>query len=245
MTDVSAIAEAWVRRFRALRDLDLRVGYARHELARLTPDTLVELLVELAAGADAGAQAHDDLLQTLFVALAAPGLTALRSAASTRARERGETELAHLLEEGRETSPDARPLPDLRLGRPATLGERKSLARSRDRQLVARVIRDPHPDVIRILLGNPVLTEDDALRLCASRPVDPAVLREVFVQPRWSSRYRVRLALAKNPHCPTDIAVQLASRLRRRDARDVAASHELDPKVRRAALRCHRGRTVH
>jgi hypothetical protein len=244
----TTMADAWLRRFGALHDLALRVDYARHELGRLTPDTLLELMTELAAGADAGGVAHRDLLQTLFVALAAPELGPLRRAAAARARERNALEVASMLEargEARGPELEAKMIPDLRLGRAPTLGERKSLARTRDRQLIARVLRDPHPDVIRILLTNPRLTEDDAVRLCASRPIDPAVLRQVFVQPRWSSRYRVRVALVKNPCCPTDVAVQLASRLRREDARAVAASQELEPSVRRAALRVRRGRTLH
>src|SRR5207237_1853542 len=46
-------------------------------------------------------------------------------------------------------------------GRALTLGERKALARSSRRELVAHLVRDPHPDVVRILLDNPVMTERD------------------------------------------------------------------------------------
>ena len=66
---------------------------------------------------------------------------------------------------------DAQRIPDFGVGRPLTLGERKSLARRPDRDLIARVMRDPNPDVIRILLNNPGLTESDVVRVCARRPV--------------------------------------------------------------------------
>jgi hypothetical protein len=250
MSDHSRLAEAWVRRFEALRDADLRVGYARHELGRLTADALVELLAELAAGAERGSSKHRDLLQTLFVALAAPSLHPLRRDAAARADDGGELEIARVLAvPSPRTEPagvaEPRGAHDARGGRPLTLGERKSLARGRDRQALARALRDPHPGVTRILLENPSLTEDDVVRLCATRPIAPETLREVFQQRRWSARYGVQLALVKNPACPLDVAVQLASQLRRKDAREVAAAEDLRTEVRQAALRVDPGRTIH
>ena len=92
-------------------------------------------------------------------------------------------------------------------GRPLTLGERKSLARTHDRSLIQRVVRDPHPDVIRILLDNPSLTEEDVGRVCAQRGrTTPNVLQTVYrastlggalptaerdrAKPRYATRHR-------------------------------------------------------
>jgi hypothetical protein len=100
-------------------------------------------------------------------------------------------------------------VPDFGKGRPLTLGERKSLARTHDRNLLARVLRDPHPDVIRILLDNPTVVEADVVRLCAQRPARAQVLGAVFLHQRWVLRYRVRLALALNPFTPEEITLQL------------------------------------
>lgn len=132
------------------------------------------------------------------------------------------------------TPPQLR-VPDLGLGRPVSLGERKSLARTRDRTLLLRVLRDPSPDVVKILLENPTLTETDILRLVSRRPVNDAVLREVFGCVRWAVQYRIRLALVKNPHTPLDIAVLLTATLRDRDAQVIFASPELDETVRKVA----------
>ncbi len=248
MSDSVRLADVWVRRFEALRDAELRIGFARHALARLTPDTLSTLVAALAAGAELGSAAHRDVLQTVFVALADPELRELRNEAAARA---GEPELARLLalapaQEGRRRSvPAPRAAGKDGGGRPLTLGERKSLARARDRQVLARALRDPDPAVTRILLANPAVTEDDVLRLCVARPIDPDALREVYRCPRWSVRTRIRLAIVKNPDCPLDIAVQIASQLRSTDARDVATAEDLRIEIRRAAAKTEPPRTLH
>jgi hypothetical protein len=121
-------------------------------------------------------------------------------------------------------------------GRPLSLGERKSLARRRDRNVLARALRDPHPDVVDILLDNPALTELDVVRLCAQRPVQPEVLTLVFGHARWIVRYRVRLTLALNPHTPEEIALQLLPHLTATDLRAVARSGDVSARVREACV---------
>ena len=126
-----------------------------------------------------------------------------------------------------------------------TLGERKALARTRDRDLLARVLRDPHPDVIRVVLGNPTVTERDVVRVCARRPIAPEVLREVFRSPRWVVRYGVKKAIVRNPFAPVDLALQLAAHLNATDAREASACAELAVAVRDACRRVAGIATLH
>ncbi len=121
-------------------------------------------------------------------------------------------------------------------GRPLSLGERKSLARRRDKSVLARVLRDPHPDVVRILLDNPALTELDVVRLCARRPVQPDTLGEVFRHPRWICRYRVRLTLALNPYTPEELTLQLLPHLLPADRNAVARAGDVPERVRAACV---------
>jgi len=127
-------------------------------------------------------------------------------------------------------------MPDYSFGRPLTLGERKSLARKHDRHLLARLLTDPHPDVIRGLLKNPRLTEDDLVRLIARRPSRPDVLAEIARATRWVHRSRVRLALLLNPDTPPELATPLASLLLRHELRIVVESTQLAPSLRAACL---------
>ncbi|MFB6265088.1 MAG: hypothetical protein ABEL76_15925, partial [Bradymonadaceae bacterium] len=56
------------------------------------------------------------------------------------------------------------------------IGERRTLARRADVDVLKRLALDPSPLVIRNLLSNPDLTEEEVLRIASRRPTDPAIL---------------------------------------------------------------------
>ena len=93
------------------------------------------------------------------------------------------------------------------------LGRRRSLALGDDPQLLELLTRDLDPVVIRHLLRNPRTREAEVIRIAARRPVAPSTLEEIFRSERWSQRPRVRVALARNPYCPTAIAMRLITTL--------------------------------
>jgi hypothetical protein len=127
-------------------------------------------------------------------------------------------------------------IPDYGKGRPLTLGERKSLARRPDRKMMDRLLRDPHPDVIRMVLANPKVVEEDVLAVAARRPCRPDVLAEIARQPRWAHRPRIRMALVLNPDTPLEIAAPVAGLLLRHELRLVASSPTVAPAVRALCL---------
>ncbi len=237
------------RRVASLKDPQLRVAYVRSRLLEASPAEVRSLVAEVAARATVGDIAHGDLWVSMAVALADPLCSVLRAAAAEQARAEGDLDAAALLESAPpgEIDEAARRVPThaAREGRPLSLGERKALARRPGRDLLARVLRDPHPDVVRILLGHPRLTEDDLVRLCARRPIAPEVLREVVLSARWIVRYRVRAAILRNPHTPLELALPLVAGLHAQDARAVAASEELPRAVREACARLGPPKTVH
>ncbi|HJL14784.1 MAG TPA: hypothetical protein RMH99_03960 [Sandaracinaceae bacterium LLY-WYZ-13_1] len=247
MSDPHRLARRMAKRVEAIADPAMRVKYLQHTLARMSPGTIADLVTVAVHGAEARDGSQGALLLALCLALAQEDSAELRAAVVREALTQGQHDTASLLQPRPPARASEEPLavPDFGRGRALTLGERKSLARGRDRDLLARVLRDPHPDVIRILLGNPALTEDDVLRLVAQRPVAPEVLREVFRSTRWIVRYRVRRAIVKNPFSPVDVAVQLATLLNAQDARTVVESAELSPPVRDAARRVAGLATLH
>lgn len=238
-----------VRIVDGIADRELAVRFVRHELSRIGPDASATLLAALDAAAETHDPASSRLMLLASVALAGTDQGELRAAIADAALARGDLDTARRLgasgDERALTDDTASQVPDFGRGRPLTLGERKSLARRRDRQLLARVLRDPHPDVIRIVLANPALTEPDVVRLCARRPVVPEVLREVAASARWMVRYGVRLALARNPYAPLDLALSIVPHLNAQDARELAGSPELDERLRDACARAARPRTIH
>lgn len=247
MSDARAKARELSARIGSFADPALRVRYLRYAVRQMNAEDIADLATVAVHGTEARDPAHAALLLSLCVALADDACAELRGSVALAAAAQGQLETSALFSRAADARAldEAPAVPDFGAARPLTLGERKSLARRRDRDLLARVLRDPHPDVIRILLGNPALTEDDVVRLCAQRPIEPAAVREVFRSTRWVVRYRVRRAIVNNPFAPSDVALQLALHLDASDARAVAASSELPARVREACRRVAGLTTLH
>ena len=128
------------------------------------------------------------------------------------------------------------PVPDYGTGRELTLGERRALARRPNRRAFDKLLRDPHPMVIRQLLQNPKLTEDDVVRLIARRPARQEVIREVAQSLRWLSRSRVRLTIILNPGAPPEIAMPLLPVCKRTELKEVVQATEASMVLRGTAL---------
>lgn len=116
--------------------------------------------------------------------------------------------------------------------RPLTLGERKALARTHDREQIRLLLRDPHPAVVAILLDNPHITEADVIRIAVARPAVPESLSRVAAHPRWSVRHAVKRALVLNPSTPLADAIRVATTLRSQELRELAADRSLPEPLR-------------
>lgn len=134
-----------------------------------------------------------------------------------------------------EQAADPRPL--IPGSRPLTLGERKSLARSWDRNVLERLLVDPHADVVALLLNNPHVTETDILRIATARASSAAVLKLVLRSRRWGKAPRIRRALVRNPQLPVATALRLVGLLNRQEIREIASDPHLPPKLATALRR--------
>ena len=117
-------------------------------------------------------------------------------------------------------------------GQTMTLGERKSLARGHRREMLEHVLRDPHPDVVVILLDNPHMTERDVIFLASRRPCLPATLEAIALSLRWRTRYSVKRTLVLNPNTPVHLTMRLATTLRDVDLRAVVGDSNLAASLR-------------
>jgi hypothetical protein len=223
------------QRLARLDEIDIRVAMICERLESLSDEDAVRLLDEAHRGASSGGADAQSVFLALGWALFEPRLGPRRSGLGATARR---AELHHIADFATPPSEDGAPIedkrrvPDFGRGRPLTLGERKSLARTHDRSLIQRVVRDPHSDVVRILLDNPSLTEEDVVRVCAARPNHPSVLQTVYRHRRWVVRYRPRNAIVRNPDTPLDTALLLAPLLRKGELEEAATSSELAPPLR-------------
>jgi hypothetical protein len=237
-------------RLAALPEVEMRRTVLCEHLERTPADEAVAMLDDMLRRGRQAEPPFDAALSALAAAADERDGTLsyrCRSALYATARALGMEAVAGYFLSAREgTAPP--PQPERALlprGRPLTLGERKALARrpgDLPTYLLDRLARDPEPDVIRALLANPRLTEQEVIVIAALRPQSPANLREVFRARRWSTRYRVRRALAQNPHTPGEIAVRALAFLNRQDLAEVAADAQLGESVRREAAALLRSR---
>lgn len=238
MSSAQAEFDTLARSVISLADQGLRVSYVRHMLLARRPEQVADLFTVAMAGAEGRQPSHVVLLQAFSLALADDACDGLREAVGAVLDARQQPGLARALRRQQvDEDAETQRIPDFGKGRTLSLGERKSLARRNDRELIARCLRDPHPHVVRILLGNSAVTEADVVRLCARRPVSTEALREVFRSARWVVRHPIKVALALNPYTPLDIALQLAPHMRTQDLRRLVASEELHAELREACRR--------
>lgn len=116
-----------------------------------------------------------------------------------------------------------------------TLGERKSFAKRLDRKMVERLLKDPTPDVIRILLLNPRLFESDVIALGAKRPNFAPVLLEIYNSYRWKNNTRIRTALVRNPYCYPKLSIKLTYLLPKTELLQIRNDTEIHPLIREVA----------
>jgi hypothetical protein len=224
----------------ALADPALRRAFVAERFVVDDTAALARALDELVRDAEQGEEAAKAALVAVVDAIqivTEPPLQRLREEAAGQSL----VALDRLLRVPASGTPSVRPAaPQVNLrtndGRPLTLGERKALAKRPDRNLLERLLADPHPDVIRGVLRNPRLTEDDVVRFVARVPARAELLAEVAKTPQWVHRPRVRLALVLNPFTSTMHSIPLAGLLLRHELRLAVESTTIPLAVRAACM---------
>ncbi len=239
-SEAALLSRRWQKACRSL-DGGLRIGYLRNELATRSLSDVAEALDDVCTSAEQAEPLARELLIALVDLLAEREQVLLAQNLREEAAGRALLALGRLLRKPLVSPSRAPPsgsvprVPDYGTGRTLTLGERKALARRPTRKAMEKLFADPHPAVIRTLLANPKVVEDDVVRLTARRPADPEVLAEIARSPRWSHRVRVRVAIVLNPDTPPELSIPLLALLLRPELELVATASALVPTIRAAA----------
>ncbi len=104
---------------------------------------------------------------------------------------------------------------------------RMEQAASGGEEQIITLLHDPSPQVIRALLGNRNLRENDVLVITTRKNLPPDVLDVIAKDKRWAESYPVRLALAKNPKTPLSVSLSIVRYLRLVDIAEMTRSHLL------------------
>ncbi len=198
----------------ALPELPLRVEWLRDHLVTSSLPALARELDALCEASESCDLAAREVVLSLVMLLAKLGEHPTVERLRGQADEQHLLSLARLLRRAPARPSDTRPaeimpIPDYGAGRELTVGERRSLARAPSRNSFDKLLADPHPLVIRQLLENPRLTEDDVVRLATRRPARAETISAIAQSQRWMRRSRVRLAILLNPGSPPSLAVPL------------------------------------
>jgi hypothetical protein len=240
---VAHLCERWLKRIPHLAGAKLRVALVRTELWAAPPAEAAMALDALCQRADAFEADAREVLAALVpvvtaleslervdalreLALAAPLPAAYRLLRASHAA-------GHLLDADVDEEAAQRGIPEGRDGRPLTLGERRALARKPSRATIVKLLRDPHPQVVRILLRNPRLREEDVVAMAARRPALAEVARELARE--WVLRPRVRMALMLNPGTPPAVTVPALGLLSSVELDEVTRAADVPPVVRATA----------
>jgi hypothetical protein len=162
----------------------------------------------------------------------------VRESAYGIAQESGRAEIAAMLLTSTENpNPKAREAMTGNEYARESLGERCASARMRDRNKLDRLLHDRDHRVIEILLNNPLIREQDVIKIAAMRPTRSEVLEVLARHRRWASRYSVRKAIACNPHTPPPIARRLIPTLLQQDLLTLVGAGSIPEAVREQARR--------
>jgi hypothetical protein len=238
--DEASLAERWMRVVPTLHDAELRIRFMRLELEQIGLADAADALEAIAGGTEQVDERARRVLAAAAPTLTDPAWAPRLDALRAEAGRRQHLALARLLR--RRVPADPGPSESMEPvvatapgGRPLTLGERKAMARRPDRFMLDRLLRDPEPTVIRNLLGNGRITEEDVVRLAARRPNFAVVLEEVAKHPRWSTSNRVRVALVQNPYTPVSVSVPIVPLLLRHELAQLTEATTVPAVVRAAA----------
>ena len=102
---------------------------------------------------------------------------------------------------------------------------RKEQAMAAGEKEIAGYLHDPSPRVIRALLQNRHLVEEDVLIIAKRKNLPSDVLEMIFKDKRWAESYPVRHALARNPRSPLSVSLSIARYLRIFDLEEITRSH--------------------
>jgi len=121
-------------------------------------------------------------------------------------------------------------------------GEKISLARIAAGQVLKKLRFEKDPRVVKALLENPRLVEDDVLYLI-NQPRTPApVLESIARDPRWGTRRDVRVALLRCSQTPLAVALGFVSSLTMQESTQLLRDPKVPLAVRKAIERRMKGR---
>src|SRR2546426_4792143 len=117
------------------------------------------------------------------------------------------------------------------------LGEKISLARIATRGVISVLRKQNDPMVVRALLHNPRLLEEDALAIAVAAVTPGPVLQALAEDPRFSARPAVQKAIVQNRETPPFTSLRIVQGLSTPILKELTRAPQVSQLVKVAALR--------
>ncbi len=104
------------------------------------------------------------------------------------------------------------------------------------------LIRDSNKVVAMAVIQSPKITEQEVEAIAGMRNVHKDVLRYIGRNRQFLKKYKIVLALVKNPKTPPDIALTLLNRIMEKDLKNLVRDRGISEFVRQAASRLLKSR---
>lgn len=117
------------------------------------------------------------------------------------------------------------------------------LTRGASRTLRNILIKDTNQSVALSVVNNSAMSDDEIAQIASSRSVIDEVLTLISRRREWLAKYKICVALAKNPRIPVGVAVKLLPKLSVRDLRSMSKDRNVSDAVRASAGRLYRIKT--
>ncbi len=115
-----------------------------------------------------------------------------------------------------------------------TLGEKVALSKMPVRGIVLAMRLDGNILVMKSLLGNSLMTEEDVLLIINKFSARSDILEIIARSDKWSKRYHIKLELVRRPGTPVSISLGLIHNLMVSDLNSLISVSSLHPTLKNA-----------
>ena len=101
------------------------------------------------------------------------------------------------------------------------LGVKKTLGKVAAGEILLSLIKDGYPDVVKVCLGNPHLTEAGLYKVINRKNTAGSIIKAIADHKNWTCRYHIKFALLRNEHTPLVRSVRFVPELKLADLREL------------------------
>jgi hypothetical protein len=103
-----------------------------------------------------------------------------------------------------------------------SISEKIKLATLGNKEARGVLIRDSNKLVCTAVIRSPRITDGEVLSCAGNKAINDDVFRIIYGNREWTKKYKIKMALLKNPKLPLTIGMKFLSTLREGDIKDLA-----------------------